>query len=559
VRNRALRDQLHAFSQAAAERLNAAIADGAEIPFEVAESPGAKSVLYRYRPLSGQFVRERMAELRAIEGYVSVLLAVSRVEGTSAYLRVLGETYAPTSERDRSDAVLREFLARLYEDMTTFEFDEGRFERAYAELESAVYDDTVVTTVLAPVLGVQLADERWELGSGLALARGDECEAPSDAIWAPGRKDGQPNTLVSLTVEAAPKDPPPLTAARLAFRKLLTTLRLFKRGSATLGPSAWWRLDDGPWQALPLGFSGHMRAGDYWLEGPERDELLELFELVRMRPLQGGPSSWALTRFEMGCGQAFALEGLSDYLLALSALLDGDDTVPAGVPKRLAALCAEPAERDELRAKIEEAFALERRLMRGELDPENLGKKGSDTPDRIVAHLESTLRAVLKDIICGYLDTDVKHTADELLRGEAEARPDPEPDPKLDPLLAFGAKLRGRGRKRKAEPVLESWEEVLPPEPSDLPRSEDGSEETQEHEFVVRSTKRAGLHVGAKTGSTAKSKSQSSSRRDSPSKDAAEQETQETFAVAGVREVTTEEDLSDWGFDDDPKDYSAAV
>ena len=88
-----------------------------------------------------------------------------------------------------------------------------------------------MTTVLAPVLGVQLAEERWELGSGLALARGDCCEgAPPEAVWAPDRGDGQPNTLVLLTVEAAPKEPPPLTAARLAFRKLLTTLRLFKPG-----------------------------------------------------------------------------------------------------------------------------------------------------------------------------------------------------------------------------------------------------------------------------------------------------------------------------------------
>ena len=238
MRNRALRDLLHSFSQAAAEKLNTALDEGAEVPFEVAESPGAKSVLYRYRPLSGQFVRERMSELRATGGYVAVLLALSKVEGTSAYLRVLGETYAPTSERDRSDAVLREFLARLYEDVTRFEFDERRFDRAYTEFESAVYEDVVTTTVLAPVLGVQLAEERWDLGSGLALARGDSFEAPPEAVWTPDRGDGQPNTLALLTVEAAPKEPPPLTAARLSFRKLLTTLRLFKPGAATLGPLA---------------------------------------------------------------------------------------------------------------------------------------------------------------------------------------------------------------------------------------------------------------------------------------------------------------------------------
>ena len=37
-----------------------------------------------------------------------------------------------------------------------------------------------------------------------------------------------------------------------------------------------------------------------------------------------------------------------------------------------------------------------------------------------------------------------------------------------------------------------------------------------------------------------------------------EEETQE-HAVVGAREVTTEDDVSDWGFDDDPADYSAAV
>jgi hypothetical protein len=234
----------------------------------------------------------------------------------------------------------------------------------------------------------------------------------------------------------------------------------------------------------------------------------------------------------MGCGQALALEGLSDHLLALSALLDGDETGPASVPTRLAALCAEPSDREEVRARVEQAYTLQRRLMRGELDSQHPGRSGLDAPDMIVGHLEDTLRAVLKDIVCGYLDSDVKGTADDLLRGEAEARPDPEPDPKLDPLLAFGAKLRGRGRRRKVEPVLESWDDVVPSEPSPVPAT-DPPLVAKEPEFIIRRTRGA--------------------------EDAAEQETQETFAVAGVREVTTEEDVSDWGFDDDPADYSAAV
>ena len=202
------------------------------------------------------------------------------------------------------------------------------------------------------------------------------------------------------------------------------------------------------------------------------------------------------------------------------------------MPARLAALCAEPSARDALRLNVEEAYALQRRLMRGELDAGNTKASRSNAPDAVAAHLEDTLRAVLKDMVCGYLDADVKRTADDLLRGEAEARPDPAPEERSDPIAAFGAKLRGRGRKRKAEPVLESWDEVVPaePEPAPAPAIDSEPAETQEHEFVVRRTKR----------------------------NVAEQETQETVTVGGVREVSTEEDV-DWGFDDDPADYSAAV
>jgi hypothetical protein len=104
-------------------------------------------------------------------------------------------------------------------------------------------------------------------------------------------------------------------------------------------------------------------------------------------------------------------------------------------------------------------------------------------------------------------------------------------DPRTDPLVTFGEKLRGRGRgrRRKLEPTLESWEQVVPaaaPEAETAPT----------RDFVIT-----------------KKESDTETAEDS------EQDTQETFAVASVREVTTEEDVADWGFDDDPADYSAAV
>jgi hypothetical protein len=519
VRNRALHDQLRAFGERAAECLTAALEAGAEIPFEVAESPGTGSVLYRYRPLSGDFVRERMGELRRMDGFGPCLLALSKVEGLAAYLRMLGLAYVPAAERDRAELVLREFLTRAWDEVSSFELEEGRFERAYEELESIIYEDSVVNTVLAPLPGLRLG-ERWELGEGIAIVRGDLIEAPPEAVWSAGAGNGEPNALVAMTVEGAPEEPPPLTAARLDFRRLLTALRLLKSGGVTLGPSAWWRLDDGPWQQVPLGFPAKPRPGDYWLEPAEKEEFTDLYEIVRTKPVRGGPLPWALSRFEMGCEQPAAVEGLSDHLLSLRALLDGEEPGSTTLSLRLAVLCADPSERGGLKARVEQAFRLQRLIMRGDVDSDYLEAVGPDSPETIVRDVEEHLRAILRDMVCGYLDCDAKRIADELLMAEDEPRPSPS-----RPERAKRAKRPKRAGKQ--EPALESWEEVVPgadgkPAPDEVP----------EAGFTVR-------------------------RKDEPAEE--EPPTEEAVVVGGVREIAPDEDPPDWGFDDDPSDYSAAV
>jgi hypothetical protein len=545
VRNGDLHGRLRAFAARASAHLDGLVESGLEIPYEVSESPGRTSVLYHYRPLSDRFVRERFAELRKLEGFGPAVLALSEVEGLSAYLRALGVRSVPAAERDRAEEVLRELLARGWEEVTTFELEGSHFDRAYRELESILYENSVRTTVLVPLPGVRLATERLELGAGLALARGDLCEAPPEAIWAPGREESEPSTLAVLTVEAAPKEPAPLPAARLTFRSLLTALRLFRTGAASLGTTAWWRLDDGPWQALPLGSAGHPRAGEYWLEPSDRDELAELLELVRSRPLRGGPLPWALTRFEQGCERLMPVDGLSDHLLAARALLDGDGAGPADVPSRLAALCAEPADRSGLEARVERAFLLERLVMRGELDGRSLGRVGGEPPDAIARELEEQLRAILRDMVCGYLGADVKRIADELLMAESAARPEP--------------RIEERTPKRK-EPIVESWDEILADEePEITERAIDDEPEPEPVEGPVirrRPPQRAKATTKRPQRAAVAQREKPKSGRKRVSKVAAEPESEQTLAVGGF---DWHRDDLDWGFDDDASDFSAAV
>ena len=140
----------------------------------------------------------------------------------------------------------------------------------------------------------------------------------------------------------------------------------------------------------PLGFAGRSRGGRYWLEAPERPELAELFELLRSRPAQGGALPWALARFELGCEHPVALEGLSDHLLALRAMLDDGERSERWIARRLAALCAEPADQRAVRERLEQAFKLEQLVMRGNVDAAYMAAIGVERPSSSCASSRRT-------------------------------------------------------------------------------------------------------------------------------------------------------------------------
>src|SRR5918994_6189690 len=64
MRNRRLHDALRDFALEAAALLTQDLRTGAEIPFDVIEEPGGGSVLYRYQPLTTEFVAARWDRLR---------------------------------------------------------------------------------------------------------------------------------------------------------------------------------------------------------------------------------------------------------------------------------------------------------------------------------------------------------------------------------------------------------------------------------------------------------------------------------------------------------------
>jgi hypothetical protein len=435
MRNRLLHDALRDFALESAALLTDELRAGAELEFDVLDEGGKRGqTLYRYKPRIEAFIAERwpsLRELPALERASEELGA-----GSALWLRVNG------LRGEQAEPALQAMLVRLYEDATSFGFPEERFERVYGEVEATFYRDTVHVRVVAPLRGAALEADRIDLGGGLTLERGELSDAPPQAVWA---EDGcDPAVLCVLDRDAPAGEGISAVEASERFAGVVTALRLWAPGYVTLGGPAWQRRDEGVWQPIPVG-SGSIGvdAATWVLPKAEREAFQGFFASVsESDPPQA--VAWALRRFEMGCERRRDDEALSDHLLALRALLDaGGYSGPPGLALRIAALCAEDGAREELKARMEAAIAVERFVMiGGGLAP------GPAQPRELVAEVETHLRALLRDVLCGYLDADLAAVADDILfetspdpPGEITARdlrseepqPEPEPEPQPEP------------------------------------------------------------------------------------------------------------------------------
>jgi hypothetical protein len=416
VRNAALHRELETFTVDASGRLTAELAGGAEIPFElIEERVGARGGrgLYVYRSLTGDFIASRRPALQTLPSHGDALRALAGCEALDSYLAERGAVKLPDDRHGQSEAALEAFLAAVFEERSEFGFEPAHFEAAYGELERALYEGHGTATVVAPVMGIALDRDTVELnlGEGLSLIRGDALgDAPPEAVWGDGE---EPNVLALLAIDQERSDHPPVSVARARFRRILSALRLFERGGYAIGPVAYARSEAGSWRPVPIGIHGRPRLLTL-IPAAQHEELQAFYRLVS-RPSPGsGELSWALARFEMGCERLAPFEALTDYLLALRALLEPEGPASGRLAQRLAVICAGPEERAGLAQRVARAISLERTVING-IDSDERGV--STLVDELAEHL----RAILRDALCGHLDSDLCAVADDLLAEAAQA------------------------------------------------------------------------------------------------------------------------------------------
>lgn len=405
------------------------VASGEEVPYEVREAGGG-SPLSEYVPQTSRFIRDHAVELSRVDSFGSACAALETAGLAGVYLEEMGVP-EPNDAHRRAELAGVVFLCRLWQGSTDFTLDDLRLEATVDELLELGEAGADEVEIAVPLRGLQMDVRRLEL-AGVTIVSADAVEVPAEARSPEGMGSAawDPIFLAVARVEL-PADPDSEgelgVRAVAAFRRIVTTLRLFKAGGVALGPHAWIRSGGHRWRRIATG-SGKPRPGGYRLADTELADLAG-FSRALVEPStpfaradgdRGGfPAALgrAISRFEAGLERPLVVEALSDYLLALRFMLEGGGPAGLGMPMRVAALCAEPDGRTEVKATVERALALERELWSGEPAP----RSGDASPAEVATEVEELTRAILKDAACGHLGHELRATADEILLGDGLA------------------------------------------------------------------------------------------------------------------------------------------
>jgi hypothetical protein len=416
MRSLQLQSALSDYVDAAAGLLQAEVAAGAEVPFELGSQVGRRGVagtrLYCYRALTSDFIAEREPALKRLPGYTEAAKLLEGFDGLERYLAGSGADVARTKGRARAAAAMTVLLKDVFEEQTDFEVRPERVHAALQRLERSAFAGPSQLTLVATLHGLVISSPELALAKGLAIAHPEAIAGvPPEALAEVTDASAEHPLLVLLSSE---EDDPAAGVARgrELLADLLRALRLFGDGRITLGGLGWTRVASDAWRPVAIG-SGGRPHGMLVVTVEQEDELRAFCSLVSRRTPKGGEVAWALRRFELGCERERPQEALTDHLLALRALLEPEGPATGLLSGRVAALCATPEARPELTERVAATVALERSIIEGVSVKQATVRTACD-------ELSGHLRALLSDVVCGHLDADLATLADELLLAPAE-------------------------------------------------------------------------------------------------------------------------------------------
>ena len=290
-----------------------------ELPFAFEQhATRGRPTLYEYKPLVREFVEARG---RVLEQRQDARIAVQDLRGEPA-AAIFGD--------DPFRSVLLPLVLRVSEACGGFDWDDGAFDRAYAEFEQTLFAGRRAYAAAAPLVGLSLGSE-LALDEHLRVRHAATGEFARHWPEAQGLlppefgRDTDRLCLLELRCELEAGEGAPDAAGELG--DAVTALRLATCGAIAAGPVLFERLDWRPFGIKPvLPIAAAQPNGDATRLDPFRGrlagELLERLALADEDPDLGEAlDRWELSLFQTGSSREEQLRE------ALTALLGGADGV----------------------------------------------------------------------------------------------------------------------------------------------------------------------------------------------------------------------------------------
>ncbi len=229
--------------------------EGAELPFAFEEHVERRGPsLYELRPLVRAFIEEREALLRAREDARLAVEELRREPAAAIFARAHAGTRASEDEA-LFRTVLLGLLVSTAEACGGFDWDDGAFEAAYAELEESLYGDRRQYVAVAPLIGISLA-KLVDLAPGLSVRPFVTGELATH--WPESRgllprdfgREPDRSTVVELRHELDAGEAPPDAPGEIA--DTVSALRLTTMAAVAAGPVMFETLDGRPFGIQPV-------------------------------------------------------------------------------------------------------------------------------------------------------------------------------------------------------------------------------------------------------------------------------------------------------------------
>ena len=339
---RALLDELH---------------DGADLPFAFEEhSSLGRPALYEYRPLVRSFIEARAYKLARRQDARIALEDLRREPAAAIFARAHAGA-RPSDDDALFASVLLPLLVRTAEICGGFDWDDCAFDKAYVDLEAALYGPGHAYGAVAPLVGLTLGGQQVALGPGLrvrAAATGELAKLwPEANGLLPADFGREPDRLCVLELERE-LDPGATEApdAPGEFADAVTAIRLATAAAVAAGPVLFERLDWRPCgvrSVLPIAATqpaGEATRLDSFRGGLAADLLARLPAADEDPELGEALDRWELSLFQVA---PFGAEQLRESLVAL---LGGTDGLWAAVLRAAILLGEDARDRVDVQSRL---------------------------------------------------------------------------------------------------------------------------------------------------------------------------------------------------------------